>query len=115
MPRPIPPEHVLPVTAVSWHDDMERRVVTPSLRRIDCHHSLEVCFKYNEIAVYYLRETALDECIGYGAFAGICPVQAVVMDHDDRPVVDSDWCIGCGVCMVSCPADVITLVRRQMK
>jgi ferredoxin len=158
------------------------RTTARVLGRTDCHHSLEVCFKYNEMAdfvidkglarkistdealnimksceeeglvhmvdnvqgdvkhtcnccghycwnvgiiarrkvprdvlmaVYYLRETALDECIGCGACAEICPVQAVVMDDEDRPVVDSAWCIGCGVCMVSCPADVITLVRRQ--
>ena len=37
----------------------------------------------------------------------------VLMDDEDRPMVDPDWCIGCGVCMVSCPADVVTLVRRQ--
>jgi Pyruvate/2-oxoacid:ferredoxin oxidoreductase delta subunit len=158
------------------------RTTARVLGRTDCHHSLEVCFKYNEMAdfvidnglarkistdealgimktceeeglvhmvdnvqgevkhtcnccghycwnvgiiarkkvprdvlmaVYYLRKTALDECIGCGACAEICPVQAVTMDDDDRPVVDLDWCIGCGVCMVSCPADVITLVRRR--
>jgi len=40
-------------------------------------------------------------------------VNAVAMDDGDRPVVDLDWCIGCGVCMVSCPADVISLKRRH--
>ena len=158
------------------------RTTARVLGRTDCRHSLEVCFKYNEMAdfvidkglarnistdealsimksceeeglvhmvdnvqgdvkhtcnccghycwnvgiiarkkvprdvlmaVYYLRKTELDECIGCGACAEICPVRAVAMDEDDRPVVDPDWCNGCGVCMVSCPADVITLARRQ--
>jgi Fe-S-cluster-containing hydrogenase component 2 len=31
---------------------------------------------------------------------------------DERPVVDNDWCIGCGVCAVSCPAEVISIKRR---
>ena len=26
--------------------------------------------------------------------------------------VDGNWCIGCGVCAVSCPADVISIKRR---
>ena len=65
------------------------------------------------MAVYYIRETVLEECIGCGACAGICPVEAVAMDDDSRPVVDPDWCIGCGVCMVSCAADVISMVRRH--
>jgi Pyruvate/2-oxoacid:ferredoxin oxidoreductase delta subunit len=158
------------------------RTTARVLGRSDCNHSLEVCFKYNEMAefvidkglarkistdealsimkaceeeglvhmvdnvqgdvrhtcnccghycwnvgiiarkkvprdvlmaVYYLRQTALDECIGCGACAEICPVKAVVMDDDDQPVVDLNWCIGCGVCMVSCPAEVITLERRK--
>ncbi len=65
------------------------------------------------MAVYYLRETALAECIGCGACAEICPVNAVIMDDAERPVVDADWCIGCGVCMVSCPAEVISIKRRH--
>jgi len=63
------------------------------------------------MAVYFIRETDLAECIGCGACADICPVDAVRM-VDDRPEVDQNWCIGCGVCAVSCPAEVISIKRR---
>ncbi|UCD78545.1 MAG: 4Fe-4S binding protein [Desulfobacterales bacterium] len=63
------------------------------------------------MAVYFTRETELDACIGCGACAGICPVDAVTM-VDDRPEVDQNWCIGCGVCAVTCPAGVISINRR---
>ena len=156
------------------------RMQAKILGRTDCHHSLEVCIKYDELAefvigkglareiskdeamkiladsekeglvhmvdntqgqikhtcnccghycwnvgiirrrkiprdmlmaVYFIRETDLDECIGCGACADICPVDAVTM-VDERPEVDQDWCIGCGVCAVSCPAEVISIKRR---
>jgi len=156
------------------------RMQAKILDRTDCHHSLEVCIKYDEMAefviekglareiskdeamkiladsekeglvhmvdntqgqikhtcnccghycwnvgiirrrkiprdmlmaVYFIRETDLDECIGCGACADICPVNAVTM-VDERPEVDQDWCIGCGVCAVSCPAEVISIKRR---
>ena len=64
------------------------------------------------MAVYFIRETELAECIGCGACVDICPVDAVKM-VDDLPVVDMDWCIGCGVCAVTCPADVIRIRRRR--
>ena len=63
------------------------------------------------MAVYFIRETELDECIGCGACADICPVDAVVM-VEDKPRVDQEWCIGCGVCAIQCPADVISIRRR---
>jgi Fe-S-cluster-containing hydrogenase component 2 len=156
------------------------RMQAKILGRTDCHHSLEVCIKYDELAdfvigkglareiskdealkiladsekqglvhmvdnaqgqikhtcnccghycwnvgiirrrkiprdmlmaVYFIRDTELDECIGCGACADICPVDAVTM-VDERPEVDKDWCIGCGVCAVSCPAEVISIKRR---
>ena len=64
------------------------------------------------MAVYFIRETQMDECIGCGACADICPVDAVAM-VDDCPVVEANWCIGCGVCAVSCAANVISLHRRM--
>lgn len=63
------------------------------------------------MAVYFIRETELAECIGCGACADICPVDAVKM-VEDKPQVDPDWCIGCGVCAVQCPAGVIAISRR---
>jgi ferredoxin len=63
------------------------------------------------MAVYFIRETELNECIGCGACVETCPVDAVTM-HGQRPEVDQDWCIGCGVCAVSCPAGVISIKRR---
>lgn len=66
------------------------------------------------MAVYFIRETDLENCIGCGACADICPVAAVEM-KDGSPVLDLDWCIGCGVCAVSCPAGVISIKRRVDK
>ena len=157
------------------------RTTAQILGRTDCRHSLEVCFKYDEMAefvidrglarqvsadealhimkacekeglvhmvdntqgnvkhtcnccghycwnvgiiarkkvprdvlmaVYYLRYTEQDACIGCGACADICPVIAVAM-ADDQPQVDMNWCIGCGVCMTVCPEDAISMVRRN--
>ena len=63
------------------------------------------------MAVYFIRKTELAECIGCGACAEICPVDAVTM-IEDKPRVDQHWCIGCGVCAVQCPAGVISISRR---
>ncbi|MEE8541953.1 MAG: 4Fe-4S binding protein [Desulfobacterales bacterium] len=66
------------------------------------------------MAVYFIRETDLSECIGCGACADICPVDAVEMAQE-RPNVDLDWCIGCGVCAVVCPTESISIARRSEK
>jgi Pyruvate/2-oxoacid:ferredoxin oxidoreductase delta subunit len=64
--------------------------------------------------VYFTRVTESDACIGCGACAEICPVDAVTM-VDEKAEVDLDWCIGCGVCAVSCPANAISITRRSEK
>jgi Fe-S-cluster-containing hydrogenase component 2 len=64
------------------------------------------------MAVYFVRATETDECIGCGVCVKICPVNAVNI-VDDRAEVDLDWCIGCGVCAISCPAGAISIKRRS--
>lgn len=42
-------------------------------------------------------------CIGCGICAQVCPSGAIVMDADNRPVVDLEKCTACGNCINSCP------------
>ncbi len=48
------------------------------------------------MATYFLRETDKEKCTGCGECVEICPVNVIRMEGD-FPVVDLDWCIGCGV------------------
>lgn len=63
------------------------------------------------MATYFIRLTEAEECIGCGACAEICPVEAVKVEGDVA-VIDEDWCLGCGVCAVHCPTGAISLQRR---
>jgi Fe-S-cluster-containing hydrogenase component 2 len=63
------------------------------------------------MASYFLRETREEECIGCGACADICPVDAVRLE-DGAAVADPDWCVGCGVCAGVCPSGAVGIVRR---
>jgi ferredoxin len=63
------------------------------------------------MASYFLRETREEECVGCGACAEICPVDAVRLE-DGTAVVDEDWCVGCGVCAGVCPGGAVGIVRR---
>lgn len=63
------------------------------------------------MAIYFVRETDLNECVGCGACVDICPVEAVRIT-DEQAAVDLNWCIGCGVCAVVCPTEAITIKRR---
>ena len=42
------------------------------------------------------------ECIGCGACAGECPVNAI-SEGDGKYVIDAGTCISCGACAGVCP------------
>lgn len=53
-----------------------------------------------------------DECVGCGACAGTCPVEAI-SEQDGVCVIDQDACLGCGACTEACPTGAI--VEAQFK
>lgn len=49
------------------------------------------------------------KCIGCGDCIAGCPSEAIVLDADDKAVIDSKTCIGCGECIVICPEGAVNI------
>ncbi len=64
------------------------------------------------MAVYFIRRTDPDICVGCGECIDICPVAAISLEGDIA-VVDEDWCIGCGVCATKCDFDAFDILYRK--
>jgi ferredoxin len=64
------------------------------------------------MAVYFVRATDVQKCVGCGACIEVCPVDAITLDNG-LAVVDEQWCIGCGVCATRCGYDAFTIRYRN--
>ncbi len=46
-----------------------------------------------------------EKCLGCGACAEECPVEAISADEDGKYVIDPEKCIECGACAGVCPVE----------
>ena len=47
-----------------------------------------------------------------GACMKVCPREAIKVKKGVRAFVDESLCVGCGLCVNTCPAGVISKVER---
>jgi electron transport complex protein RnfB len=52
-------------------------------------------------------------CLGFGDCGRACPFGAIQMGGDGLPVVDYGLCTGCGLCVMACPRNIISLAPRS--
>ncbi len=64
------------------------------------------------MAVYFIRKTDPDLCVGCGECIDICPVDVITLE-DNVATIDEDWCIGCGVCATKCEFDALNIIYRE--
>ena len=64
----------------------------------------------------YIPEISLENCVGCGQCAKVCPVLAISMEEGEngkkKAVVNREICLGCGVCARNCAVKAIELKRR---
>ncbi len=53
-------------------------------------------------------------CLGFGTCAAVCPFGAIRMGEDGLPDIDPDRCTACGVCVKTCPREIIKLLPARV-
>ena len=52
-------------------------------------------------------------CLGLGSCAKACPFGAIQMSEEGLPVIDPDKCTACGICVRTCPRNLISLLPAE--
>ena len=60
----------------------------------------------------YYAELDSDTCIGCGVCVERCPMIAISLENNTASI-NRDRCIGCGNCVVSCVSEAISLQKRE--
>lgn len=48
-------------------------------------------------------------CLGYGDCVLVCPFNAIKMNEEGLPEINSSLCTGCGICVKECPRGILNL------
>lgn len=79
--------------------------------RFAFNYPIKDCQAANQIAGGHLACSF--GCLGFGNCERECPFDAIKM-VDDLPVVDSQKCTSCGICVSACPRDLFTIEKVKI-
>ncbi|MBM1154472.1 4Fe-4S binding protein [archaeon] len=54
-----------------------------------------------------------NKCIRCGLCWVFCPDIAISFNEEGYPIIDYDYCKGCGICANECPRNAISMVREE--
>lgn len=110
-----------------------------------CCEALQAARKFSPMqpvaTTNYIPKVSLDQCIGCGKCAKVCPILAISMEEENsaalaegrnsaasmegkasissrkkkHAVINEEICLGCGVCARNCPTKAIKLERRPVQ
>ena len=62
----------------------------------------------------YLARIDSDECVGCGVCVDMCPMDAITLE-DDIAVLEDERCLGCGICAHHCDTEAVSLVHVGLR
>ena len=66
------------------------------------------------VKIDYVKCNGVQSCPAHGICVDVCAVNAISVE-DNRPIVSSDDCPDCGLCIMNCPNDAIQLWTEDDK
>ena len=102
---------------------IEAKEIVPKVAVVRCHGDKNHCINRAEYqGVHDCRAAVLINngakgcvygCLGLGSCVSSCSFDALIMGDHGLPIVDDEFCTGCGECVRACPRNIMELIPRD--
>ncbi len=101
----------------TFNVDLENWTTLPICNCCDCCCEFLIAYNTSDTPHMYAQDQVAqidqDICITCGVCRDErCPVHAIAEDNESYTVIE-ERCIGCGACAITCPANAITLEKKE--
>ena len=78
--------------------------------KVSKYDGVQTCFAASML--YGGNNSCKFGCLGFGDCAAVCPSNAICLS-DGIARVDTSRCVGCGICVNSCPKHIISMIPQE--